>query len=185
MKKLLIVVILVGSSLGCATAQPDNKVDDPTAINLPVLSGDINVVGAFHIEVFCSQTKPRTGMAKLSWRTDKRLFSKQRLDVTVYKQGFEKDLYTILWPIRAEQQFQIPRSNKLEETSRALALNAVNVNVDEKQDSIVVKLEGLEPGLVYFWRVCTLSNKGWRQSSVVRCEAPVCPADMKEEENQR
>lgn len=184
MKRLLLAAIVICSSLGCATAQPD-KTTDPAAINLPVLSGDINVVAAFRVEVSCSQTKPRTGIAELSWRTEKRLFNKQRLDVTVYKQGFEKDLYTILWPIRAEQQFQIPRSNKLEETSRALALNAVNVNVDEKQDSIVVKLEGLEPGLVYFWRICTLSNKGWRPSSVVRCEAPVCPADMKEEENQR
>jgi len=53
--------------------------------------------------------------------------------------------------------------------------------MDKKTGSITIELEGLEPGLTYFWRVCTLNEDGWIPSEIIRCEAPICPADIKEE----
>ena len=181
------LVIFVCSFVGCATAQKDPEAGQIDVLNLSILPTDTSAIGDFHAEASCSDTKLRTVVATLTWRADKSLFDNQRLDVTFYKKGFEKSLYTSLWPLKKDQKFQTSGLVKLPERAdnEALYLDVKGLAIDRQTSSISVELEGLESGRTYFWRVCTLNRNGWVPGGVVPVEAPVCPADMIEEPNQR
>jgi hypothetical protein len=42
-------------------------------------------------------------------------------------------------------------------------------------DQSSVEIDGLEPGINYYWRVLTLTPKGWVPSETARCEGIGCP----------
>jgi hypothetical protein len=177
---LLAMVVFIYSILGCTTKPPNRQEED--VIDLSILATDTSAVRDFRWEVFCSETKLRTGVVSLTWRTDAHFFDKQRLDITVYKGGFEKDLYTILWPLKKDQKFRTSRRVKLPNRSsnQSLYLNVEEINVDTQKNLVSTKLDGLEPGLNYFCRVLTLDKKGWIPGKIVRWQAPICPADIEE-----
>lgn len=170
-------------------------------INLVVLIVVISIVGGcemgpeklkpqeIHLTVkpFCSETKLRTGVASLTWRTNKDLFEKQRVDMTAYKRGFEKGLYTTMWPLKKGGRFQESGSSKLPDraSSQSLFLEVIEMNFDRERGTTSMKVEGLEAGLNYFWRVLTLYDGKWVPSDIVSCEAPVCPADIEENQDIR
>jgi hypothetical protein len=155
---------------------------EPDELNLPILSTDTSTVSNFQCITYCSETKLRTGMALLTWSADEGLIGKQRIDVTVYKKGFETKMYTILWPLKKSQTFQTSRLVKLPDRPdmQLLYLDVNQADIDKQEGLISIELEGLQAGLNYFWRVLTLEGKGWVPGGIIRCQGPVCPADIEE-----
>ncbi len=165
--------------IACTTRPPWK---DPDVLNLPILPPDSSLVNNLQCQSYCSETKLRTGVALLTWDADKRLIRKQRIDVTVYKHGFETRTYTILWPLRKDQRFQTSdMANIPDRPDRQLLYLKVNkADWNRHTNTISIELEGLQPGLNYFWRVLTLEKQGWRPGITIRCVGPVCPADTEE-----
>ncbi len=156
-------------------------------------------------EVYCSETKLRTINVRLTW-TDPSLREgsralvpdpsrKQEIQTSVVKGGFAKGHYASFPAIE-------PNSARAPETSEALratTLPAYNLRLmgvfkpditgvarealvrgsPEKLETSVI-IEGVEPGLKYYWRLRFETEDGWRESETVACEVPTCPADMKD-----
>ena len=145
-------------------------------------------------EVFCSQTKARTGNARLRWtmpaaaRAQSRIASlasaKQTLELSVYGPEFEAGLFAIL-PV---SQPVIGRSVAALAQGKPPTLRAYQVRLlqierptDVSADAageMTVVVEDLEPGLNYSWRVAIEAPDGRLVSVPVTCQAPTCPADF-------
>jgi len=149
----------------------------------PVKQPDLKIVPrGLQVEVSCSPTKIRTPIARISWEGSEETLQGQRLDVTVYKDGFSRGVYASLSSVRPSERFVIPRAEKaLAYRPPGLDLVVSNVETSRQTRRPAVVVEGLQPGLNYFWRIVA-ETKGLSVSSeVVRQQAPVCPADLREE----
>jgi hypothetical protein len=137
-------------------------------------------------EVFCSDTRIRTGSARIRWRLTKggpeaaRLASATpSLQATVFYQGFEKDLYVTL---PAAGGRATPAAAQARQ-ARPLRAFEIQIAATERPRSEAgtpeagVVVENLEPGANYSWRVAVDTAGGRLVSPVVTCEAPVCPFD--------
>ena len=138
----------------------------------------------------CGGTFPRQPVATLRWaaRKDTRLkaLPQQHLDATVYKKGFDEGTFVSVQPSakptagafkmmakRAPTAPKLPAAlTKLR--TMAPAKNDVRLRAVVTAEQPAVLVGGLEPGVNYFWRV----TSGTASSGVVRCQAPICPADV-------
>lgn len=178
--KLFVLFLLLTLIITCGTKPPNNNAPNGTPVlDRPVLEMDTGFISNFHIEVFCSDVKLRTGNALLTWNSEEKYFDKQRLDLTIYKNGFEINIFTTLWPLKENQEFQTTKMVELPNRvdNQSLFLNTIAVDINKQEKSVLVELEGLTPGLTYFWRILTLTKKGWVPGIIIRSEAPVCPSD--------
>ena len=99
-----------------------------------------------------------------------------RLDVSVFKKGFETNKFALLYKskqTRIMDQKLFPKR----QMANALNLTAMDVSQVEANQNVLYKLEGLEPGLTYFWRVLRENKDTWETSEVIRITAPTCPLD--------
>ncbi|HEV3467893.1 MAG TPA: hypothetical protein VG148_01120 [Pyrinomonadaceae bacterium] len=149
--------------------------------------------------VFCSDAKPGTSVAELVWRAsgtpldagalESRL-AEQGLEVTVYKDGYRRGRYASLPSVTRGREFLIqplppgahPRVPALERLVVA-EVYAVKDRLtrqrlaEGRSDLIAVRVEGLESGVNYYWRVPAVVNGRRVTSGVVRCQAATCPVD--------
>ena len=156
-------------------------------------------------ESYCDPYKPGTSVAEVRWKVSdeslgitelKDRTAQEVLEVSVYKDGFERGLYANITPTEGRHGFllantqptrrQLPGLNRLVmvglNTSKS-ATKGFRMLATDPADAgegqwAVAKVEGLEPGLLYFWRVQTrnasLAPAGAR---VVSCQAATCPVD--------
>lgn len=173
--------------LACAAVKHETPTPETEVLNRPVLGKDTGIANDFLCRTYCSEIKLRTGIALLTWSSNERAFSNQRIDVTVYTNGFRDHVYTILWPIKTYQKFQTSSLVKLpdRDDNQRLFLTVGQVDFDQKSGRVSVELEGLEPSINYFWRVLALTKKGWVPSQTIDGAGPICPADMVDESNQQ
>lgn len=158
-------------------------------------------------ETFCSPSKLRTAVARLSW-IDPKLKAPDAvaptapgefsIETTIFKEGFADDVFAVIGSAepgtRAAPMFdaedtgpQALRAFELEVTSVVQpqiqgvgALDVMASSPEQLQTSVTI--ENLEPGLTYFWRLRLPLDGRSVESEVVRCVAPICVADMQEEE---
>ena len=182
------VILLLGATLAPTAQAP------PTAPSTRPSGGGAELV----CETYCHPTKLRTSCARLRLvladSVDAVTGIKKsapstlsRLEVTVFKNGFEKGLYSTFSSVRpsAPGRQSAPEAGP-PVPAPALAKRppqrAFNIRVGEPDASAPfgtdgVTIEGLEPGTLYTWRVWTGAAAG-DTSFQVSCEAPTCPADM-------
>jgi hypothetical protein len=159
-------------------------------------------VGEPTCQVICSADRPRAAVASISWRVAQAppnpqalatAMSDQRLEVTTFKDGFTRGAFAQLAPggnqsfafsARGAPPTALPGLTALTVTKVSTAqerltsgspnpgaFTAPPAGVDPTQ-VVVVEIEGLEPGLNYYWRRTPTGP-------VVRCQAPICPADAR------
>lgn len=176
--------LLVFLLTGCAVAATEAPAPLERTVKQPEVPAPEKEAGGLLIETFCSPTRIRTGVARLSWETKPELVESQRIEVTIFKDGFQKGLFGSMIPLKPRQPFQPPEVKEPE--LRALApvtdLRLADVRFEREQGVNNIEVEGLEPGLIYFWRLFTLIDDEWVPGETVQVEAPVCVADMKEGE---
>lgn len=155
-------------------------------------------------ESYCDPYKPGTSIAEVRWKVSDEILgltelknrtAQEVVEVSVYKDGFERGLYASISPTEGRHEFslvnnqparrQLPGLNRLvlvglttsRSPTKGFRMLASDPAGGEGQWA-VAKVEGLEPGLLYFWRVQTknasLSATGAR---VVSCQAATCPVD--------
>ena len=148
------------------------------------------------VEVGCSETELRMPVAIVKWRRSSAALSTpsqgQRLDVTVYSEGFEHGWYA---SARMDQggQFQMqPELRALTQVQDADAtqqrtVRAFDITLQRNTAALtpegmnVMEVRNLEPGVIYQWRMLDRLTAGWVPSQTVTVEAPVCVADMVKE----
>lgn len=124
-------------------------------------------------EVFCSDTRIGVSVAELTFSGDTSNLSQLVLEVTVYKNGFAIGRLARVSPIRAGQKFELIRPPG--ETGSAPGFDTLVVTAVRLQNGLVtVRVEGLEPGLNYFWRVHPTGGSG---TEITVCQAVECPVD--------
>lgn len=178
--------------LGCvglaAPITAQTPADQQTSRVEPGLT--IDVVG------FCSTSVPRTSNARLTWRAAATALgagiaslsaATQRLETTVFKNGFERGLFVALpvgsavadRPVAAVAQ--TPAAQQLS-SRRAFQIRMTSVEptprsvVDAGSDMEAV-VENLEPGVNYTWRLTVDTPAGRIVSKPVTLRAPICPTD--------
>jgi hypothetical protein len=173
-----------------------------------------NLPPSFQIrcETSCSQTEPGVVLAWLTWipvpedapaaanAAPAAEFLDQRLDVTVFKDGFADGRYAtfetagatglaagadaggvtprVFGPRVEAYGLQITAPEQSEE-DHPLGIAPANEPSQEQQMLLV---ERLEPGIYYTWRLLIDTPQGWTVSRTVTCQAPVCPADKAKED---
>jgi hypothetical protein len=147
-------------------------------------------------EVYCSKT--RTANARLRWKlvpgraldaaeAGNLSTAVQRLETTVYKDGFAKDLY-MSWPMSPAGADRAAPSGALSKQPqgalRAYQMRIVEIDWPKSSElfaagtaETVAVVENLEPGVNYTWRMAVETDASKLVSPVVTCQAPVCPAD--------
>ena len=128
-------------------------------------------------EVFCSDTRLGVSVAELTFSGAASL-GQLALEVTVYKNGFQIGRFARISPIRQGQRFEIIRPPG--ETGSApgfdtLAVTAVRVQTGAG-GLVTVRVEGLDAGLNYFWRVRPADGSG-AGTEITVCQAVECPVD--------
>jgi hypothetical protein len=156
----------------------------------------------FACQSYCSVDRPGTPIMEVKWRISpgplaaaelRSRVSQQRLEATVYSDGFDRGLYVTLPSIQpkavfsrrpgaAAQQRSIPGLTRLVVTevtttqdrarSQTFKLLA-NAAVDAEWAA--VRIEGIDPGLEYTYRAPAIG--GGR--TLITCQAATCPVDYK------
>lgn len=130
--------------------------------------------------VFCSTEKLRTSVAELTWRSTEARLSTSRIEVTIYKDGFKNGNYSALVSSKGERSFRPSQAKQTHPLVPALSKLVVleAKGLKERPGVVAVRIEGLEPGLNYFWRVVSTTNERLLAEGTAKCQAPTCPADM-------
>jgi hypothetical protein len=153
--------------------------------------------GEPRFETYCSRTVPGNSQVELQWPVAPQgaqaanlaaTARQQVLDITVYKEGFERRLYKTIRPGATSPEFQpfgekagkeLPGLQKVRLTQFATSQEAPKQGLRMSarplpgRESAIAKLEGLEPGMKYFVRISS-SGVGHQTLSFT---AAVCPAD--------
>ena len=192
----LITVVLLGALLACSylaaqTGTPPEGSENEGAAGIVVTC-----------EVFCSETKLRTANARINWTLaagpgglealglGDMSSGEQRLETTVFKNGFDKNLYASFKTLERGTGIQPVMESAMESgTMRAYQLQIIEVERPAGLEALTTGgamqtgtvIEGLEPGMNYTWRVVIETDDGQMISKTVTCQAPVCPADFREE----
>jgi hypothetical protein len=98
------------------------------------------------------------------------------LDFTVFKGGFEAGRYAALSGSRAEPKVQM----LFRPASPLTSMELTNATPLRSADSAGVRVEHLDPGVNYLWRVRAKIGSQWLGGGVVRIQAPTCPSDEAE-----
>jgi hypothetical protein len=190
MGKVLPVVLVLWSTVGSfAAGQDEMRSQSESGVTLVA-------------EVFCSETKLRTGNVRLRWRltraareaarVESLVAASQTLDVTVFAGGYEKGLYVTLPVPATTPPKPIPAVPQAAERVRKTPLRAFEIQVIEvtppaartgavpEEGEMSAVVENLEPGINYTWRLNIATATGRLVSAPLSFEAPTCPADMVE-----
>ena len=155
----LLLLLIVGVVLVRPEMRPEERVGAQSATSLSC-------------EVFCSDTRVGVSVAELTFSADPNSLSQLVLEVTVYKNGFAIGRFARVSPIRAGQKFELIRPPG--ETGSAPGFDTLVVTAVRLQTGlVVVRVEGLDAGLNYFWRVRPTGGSGIETV----CQAVECPVD--------
>lgn len=182
---LLLAPLLLGV---CSTAQGQRKgilaeypeLKNPVVAQRGAVADADSVLSGPQIIVVCSTTKARTAEAIIQWPGQMRSFEQLRLDVSFYKQGFANNRYAILWPMEKSRKARVvdQKMQQSRELSAGLELTVLDMARGDAGQGAQLKLEGLDPGKTYFWRLLRKGQRDWQSSEVIRIEAPTCPVDF-------
>jgi hypothetical protein len=156
-------------------------------------SGDLVCVA------YCAPDQPGTPVAEIKWVVGaqpsaseiRRTAIQQNVDVAVNEDGFERNRFVRLPSMNPQARFApaqpgaaaqpLPGLNNLSVravTSSQEPAGAMRLATPPEagQENVVLQVQGLRPGLNYYWRV---RGSTPAQTQVVMCRAPVCPSDRR------
>jgi phosphodiesterase/alkaline phosphatase D-like protein len=148
---------------------------------------------------YCSPDQPGTPVAEIRWEVGsqptsseiRRTATQQNVEVAVNEDGFDRGRFVRLPSLNPQARFApaappaggAPLPGLGDLTVRAVTSSQESAGAMRLatpaaagQENVVVQVQGLRPGLNYYWRV-RASTPG--QTQVVMCRAPVCPVDRR------
>src|SRR5262245_38950165 len=73
--------------------------EPPPPTELPVLHDQLDKLSQPEVATECSLTKAGTSVARLSWTSQTDL-ERQRIDLTVFKDGFDQEIFALVSPLK-------------------------------------------------------------------------------------
>ena len=171
----------------------------------PVIYAQEEKAGDLECSSYCSAVRPGTSIIEVKMRVAPQALApaalrtrvrQQKLEVTVYSEGFERGLFTVLDSVQPKALFHpAPRSAaaaaagapapRLPTALTHLVVTDIATRPDQPPreplrlaqamaagaEWVVVRVEGVDPGTDYIYRVPG-------SSATVTCRAEVCPVDV-------
>ncbi len=182
---------------GCAVTDIGD-VEPPVPPDVPPVDGsacarNIDPVGPMRTKITCEaycqpDTAPRSSFMRITWTDDARgRPGDSRIDVTVYKTGFDELAYASYCDEPVQKQAvadSLQPVIHLPELEDELAFRLAVVERQEARrrgEANTLVLRDLQPGIAYFWRAAQRTAHGWLTSAATYCMAAVCPVDFVDE----
>ncbi|MGE0131477.1 MAG: hypothetical protein AB7U82_25625 [Blastocatellales bacterium] len=132
-------------------------------------------------ETFCSDTRVGVSVAEITFSGDAGSLSQLALEATVYKDGFSLGRLARVTPIRGGQKFVIIQPGSQQSSAPASApgfdrLVLTAVRLQQERGLVTARVENLDAGLNYFWRVRPADGSGTPSGTTV-CQATICPVE--------
>ena len=178
---LLIPLVLLLLTVVITSAKRPAK---PKIPRISLQSDEQNPLG-LECKSDCTEAVPREPIAELTWRATEAELNQQSLEVTAYKNGFEKGLLVRLFPRTIEPPGIVSQPESSQQQQQLPGLDRITisqVNVFSEPDVVVVRVAGVQGGVNYFWRLSNAEGSV-TLSSVVRCKVLACPTDLRPEGN--
>ena len=177
---LLLPLILLLLTVVITSAKRPHK---PKIPKIPFQSDKQNPLG-LECKTDCTEAVPREPIAELTWHATEAELNQQSLEVTAYKNGFEKGLLVRLFPRTIEPPGIVsqPEPSQQQQLPGLDRIAISQVNVLREPDLVVVRVAGVQGGVNYFWRLRN-ADGSVTLSSVIRCKVLACPTDLKPEGN--
>ncbi len=195
-----LALVIAGAATCRARDQNQNPAPAPaaTATAVPTTGGtQVEQSGDLACVTYCAPDQPGTPVAEIRWVVGsqpsaseiRRTAVQQNVEVAVNEDGFERGRFARLPSANPQARFApagqaagaapLPGLGDLsvravtssQEPAGALRLATP---AESGQENLVLQVQGLRPGLNYYWRVRS-STPG--QTRMVMCRAPVCPTD--------
>jgi hypothetical protein len=203
-RDLAVTAALALAFVGAATcrareqnANPPPPVSEATAAPPPAGGTQTAQAGDLVCVAYCSPDEPATPVAEIKWDVGsqpssseiRRTATQQNVEVAVNEDGFERGRFARLPSLNPQARFAptgqpagaAPLPGLGDLTVRAVTSSQESAGAMRLatpaaagQENVVVQVQGLKPGLNYYWRV-RAATPG--QTQVVMCRAPICPAD--------
>ncbi len=195
-----LALVIAGAATCRARDQNQNPAPVPAAAAtaVPTTGGtQVEQSGDLACVTYCAPDQPGTPVAEIRWVVGsqpsaseiRRTAVQQNVEVAVNEDGFERGRFARLPSANPQARFApagqaagaapLPGLGDLsvravtssQEPAGALRLATP---AESGQENLVLQVQGLRPGLNYYWRVRS-STPG--QTRMVMCRAPVCPTD--------
>jgi len=127
------------------------------------------------VSVSCSAERPGTAAATVRWSVKRAPLDSSRLQVTVYRNGFARGMYA-LFAVKGKKPL-VPQFSD-SSPHRDLTLPAYRlraVRVPSSADTAAFRVDGLEDGITYYWRLAHVKSQTPAPGPAVRVDAPTCP----------
>jgi hypothetical protein len=128
-------------------------------------------------EAFCSDTRVGVSVVEVTFSGTTDSLGQLALEVTIYKDGFARNRLARITPIRTGQRFTIIQPEGQRQSTPGFdRLTLTQVRVQNDRGLVTARVEGLDAGLNYFWRVRPAEGTGQGTETAV-CRAAICPVD--------
>jgi hypothetical protein len=142
---------------------------------------DTGAVGTPSIETFCSRTRPRVGGMDITWSLKRDSLASPTLDFTVFKDGFLRDLFGTVDALGHDKSVALSESLRQDSVRlRPFRVDVIDGQADARAGRL--RIESLEPGVNYFWRLRADSGGRWVGGETIRSQALTCPSDAEDEQ---
>lgn len=154
--------------------------------------------GQLVCETYCSPDEPGTPVAEVRVVVSapaagsenlRKAAAAQNVEATVHEDGFDRGLFVRLPSVAPQARFAragqpadakpLPGLDRLTVSAVATSQDPAGAlrlarPAESGRENVVLQVQGLQPGMNYYWRVQAPSARG---PQVVMCRAPICPAD--------
>lgn len=150
--------------------------------------------------VFSQEAGGAVAQVEISWN-EQPVERPVRFDLSLHYQGFERNYYTTIYPVKEEERFNLPENSQFISDTAAVLLTgpsmfpkvvAFNTQSLQGQDPsqqqvqggrditrYTLRLRDMGPGLSYRIRMCTFNQEVWTPTSETIFTTPICPTDNK------
>jgi hypothetical protein len=190
----LSLLFIISISLQCSSQTPTPPTTTRSGSSPSTNARDSSGI---QCKTYCDKFKPGTAFAELTMAAPDANRAERsdqpQLEVTVFKDGFKSGNFAALSSLTNGTKFSMrsgARSTDEEVGLESLVItdvrqgdgNPQSRGLRSESNTVAVRIEGLEPGLNYFFRVPPADDNARAASAdegaTIRCQAPICPVDI-------
>jgi hypothetical protein len=148
-----------------------------TPVQAPRVTTDSTRVALPAVLTGCVAGRPRISFAEIRWTTvPGAVPDSVSVDFTVFKDGFQAERYASLEGPSNEPKVQL----FFRPEAALTAMSVRNISRVRRGDTTIVRVEQLDAGVNYLWRLRTNLNGQLVAGAPIRVEAPTCISDTPE-----
>ena len=181
--RLLLFLFFPFASFLSLQAQQDTMLfERQPELKLPVVAKKALIQPtAIQTEARCSETELGAVEIEFLWEEEQKTSDQVRIDISIYKRGFEADAFTTIWPATVEGKCQalFPEKFGLKGVPTAMDLKVIPQPREMLNRNQRIILLTKEQGIYYYFRVLTKTDNEWLAEETIQIITPICAFDSK------